>query len=201
MTLYHPNCFLNLSRLAIRVRCQILSSMEFLDNIRPSFLLNAHPLTKTMFGFFKSELFDFELTFILGTATTGGCDIAEFFEALGKIKNHNPESWYGALYEQGERAESIAAEAGSNEYSALARKVYFRASKYFRAAPYMLGNPDERILKCVRRGRSGILRVRFLLWRGRSFFLRFRTKAVLACQDIYIYLRKRNACQERSRCC
>jgi Esterase FrsA-like len=125
--------------------------MEFLGNIRPSFLLNAHPLTKTMFGFFKSELFDFELTRILGTATTGGCDIAEFLEAVGKIKKHNPESWYAAWYEQGERAESIAAEAGSNGYSALARKAYLRASNYFRAAPYMLGNGDERILQCAER--------------------------------------------------
>jgi hypothetical protein len=96
MTFYHPNCFLNLSRPAIQISCQIFSSMEFLGNIRSSFLLNAHPLTKTMSGIFKSELFDFELTFILGTATTGGCDIAEFFEAVGKIKKHNPESWYSA---------------------------------------------------------------------------------------------------------
>jgi hypothetical protein len=135
MTFYHSNFFLNLSRLAIQIRCQSLSSVEILGNIRPSFLLNAHPLTKTMFGFFKSELFDFELTRILGTATTGGCDIAEFLEAVGKIKKHNPESWYSAWYEQGERAESIAAEAGSHEYSPLAKKTYLCASNYFRTAP------------------------------------------------------------------
>ncbi|KAH8689830.1 Alpha/Beta hydrolase protein [Talaromyces proteolyticus] len=56
-----------------------------------------------MFGFFQSRFYDFELTRLLGSTPFGGCDVAEFLEAIGKIKKHDPESWYGAWREQGEQ--------------------------------------------------------------------------------------------------
>ncbi|KAF2138632.1 uncharacterized protein K452DRAFT_234204 [Aplosporella prunicola CBS 121167] len=99
-----------------------------------------------MHRFFSSQFFNFELTRILGTAPYGGCQVAEFLEAVGKIKKHDAESWYRAWAEQGEKTERFAAEAAEKGLDAYARDAYLRASNYFRAAPYMLTAPDDRIV-------------------------------------------------------
>ncbi|KAL9118800.1 MAG: hypothetical protein Q9187_004644 [Circinaria calcarea] len=104
-----------------------------------------------MFGFFHSEFFDFELTRLLGTAPFGGCDIAEFLEAVGQIKRHDAESWYRAWKEQGERVEEIAREAARDGHPIFARRAFLRSSNYFRASPYMLPSSDERVLQCAER--------------------------------------------------
>ncbi|EEP78970.1 predicted protein [Uncinocarpus reesii 1704] len=99
-----------------------------------------------MFSFFGSRFYDFELIRILGNTPSGGCDVAEFLEALGKIKRHDPESWYCAWNEQGERAEKIAQEAVRDGHTNSARRAHLRATNYFRASTYMLPNSDTRIV-------------------------------------------------------
>ncbi|KMU74733.1 hypothetical protein CISG_00663 [Coccidioides immitis RMSCC 3703] len=104
-----------------------------------------------MFSFFSSRFFDFELIRILGSTPFGGCDVAEFLEAVDKIKKHDAESWYRAWYEQGERAEKIAQEATRDGHKAPARRAYLRACNYFRASSYMLPTSDERNLPSAER--------------------------------------------------
>lgn len=101
-----------------------------------------------MHQFFTSPFYNFELTRILGTAGAGGCDVAEFLEAVGEIKKHDPESWYRAWWKQACRASQAATDASRHGLAPLAKAAYLRASNYYRAAPYMLPNFDRRILKC-----------------------------------------------------
>jgi hypothetical protein len=99
-----------------------------------------------MFKFFNSPMFDFELTRLLGSTSAGGCDICEFLTAVGKIRNNDPESWYNAWKEQGERAEAIGKEAARDGLKPMARNGYLRASNYYRAAAYLFFNNDPRIV-------------------------------------------------------
>ncbi|KXH65047.1 dipeptidyl aminopeptidase/acylaminoacyl peptidase [Colletotrichum salicis] len=99
-----------------------------------------------MFTFSSSFMFDFELTRILGSASSGGCDVGEFKSALGNIKKDDPESWYAAWNVQAERAQRIADEAAKAGYRELARNAYLRASNYFRATSYMFSTDDARVV-------------------------------------------------------
>lgn len=99
-----------------------------------------------MFPFSPSFMFDFELTRILGAASSGGCEVGEFKSAVGKIKKHDPESWHAAWKEQGERAERIGDEAAAAGFRVPARNAYLRASNYFRTAAYMFPNDEPRVV-------------------------------------------------------
>ncbi|KAJ5351383.1 alpha/beta-hydrolase [Penicillium brevicompactum] len=98
------------------------------------------------FTFSPSFMFDFELTRILGSASSGGCEVGEFKSAVGKIKKHDPESWHAAWKEQGERAKRIGDEAAAAGFRVPARNAYLRASNYFRASAYMFPNEEPRVI-------------------------------------------------------
>ncbi|KAK3305948.1 Alpha/Beta hydrolase protein [Chaetomium strumarium] len=109
-----------------------------------------------MFKFFGSNFYNFEATRILGSTSTEGCEVAEFTEAVSKIRQHDPESWYHAWHEQSQRAEAIAREAIRSGHVDAARKALLRASNYARASGYMFpwaGN-DDRILQAAERSIS-----------------------------------------------
>lgn len=99
-----------------------------------------------MFPFSPSFMFDFELTRILGAASSGGCDVGEFKSAVGKIKKHDAESWHAAWNEQAERAERIGDEAAAAGFREPARNAYLRASNYFRAAACLFRNDEPRVV-------------------------------------------------------
>jgi pimeloyl-ACP methyl ester carboxylesterase len=109
-----------------------------------------------MFKFFTSDFYNFEATRILGSTNAGGCEIAEFVEALSKIRLHDPESWHHAWNEQSQRAEEIAREAIHSGHVDAARKGFLRASNYARASGYMLSwsGKDERVLQTAERSIS-----------------------------------------------
>ncbi|KAI3317858.1 alpha/beta hydrolase [Xylariaceae sp. AK1471] len=107
-----------------------------------------------MHKFFGSEFFDFELTRLLGSASSGGCEPAEFLEAVSAIRKHDPESWHRAWSEQSRRAESIAREAVEHGQNAAARRAFLRSANYARASGYMLIGPDARILETAERSIS-----------------------------------------------
>lgn len=64
-----------------------------------------------MHQFFKSAFFDFEALRILSFAPYEGCEVAEFLQAVGEIRDNDPESWYTAWMKAGDRAERLADEA------------------------------------------------------------------------------------------
>ena len=109
-----------------------------------------------MFEFFKAEFFNFEFVRLLGTAPYGGCEIGEALEAVAKIKDQDPESWYSAWLTAGVNAEKLASEAKDCGHVIAARRAYLRAANYFRAAQFMLnsrpGFHDDRVLPTFEKG-------------------------------------------------
>ncbi|TRX93532.1 hypothetical protein FHL15_005504 [Xylaria flabelliformis] len=108
-----------------------------------------------MHSFFKSEFFNFEFLRLLAMAPFGGAEIGESLEAIAKIKDLDPESWYAAFTEAGRKAEVIAQEAEKAGDRAGARNAYLRASNYIRAAQFMLNEgsigQDKRVLPAIER--------------------------------------------------
>lgn len=104
-----------------------------------------------MYKFFRSDLYNFELTRLLGCTSTGGCDVAEFLEAVGKLKVHDPETWLKAWAEQSARSEEIAREAVQHGHRRAALGAFLRAANYARASGYMLTGSDARIPQTAER--------------------------------------------------
>lgn len=102
-----------------------------------------------MFRLFKSDFFHFEALRLLSFTPHDGGEVAEFFEALQNIKDDDVESWYAAWTEAAGKVEGLAVEAEQAGNRIAARRAYFRASNYLRAAQFMLnGLPgtDQRLL-------------------------------------------------------
>ncbi|KAK9440012.1 alpha/beta hydrolase [Metarhizium brunneum] len=107
-----------------------------------------------MYSFLQSSFLDFELTRVLGSTSSGGCDVAEFLEAVGKTKKNDPESWFSAWHEQSRRAERIAREAAQHGHASAAQRGFLRSSNYARASGYMFMAGDERVLEMAERADS-----------------------------------------------
>ncbi|KID81515.1 alpha/beta hydrolase, partial [Metarhizium majus ARSEF 297] len=107
-----------------------------------------------MYSFLQSSFLDFELTRLLGSTSSGGCDVAEFLEAVSKIKKNDPESWFSAWHEQSRRAERIAREAAQHGHASAAQRGFLRSSNYARASGYMFMAGDERVLETAERAVS-----------------------------------------------
>ncbi|XP_014554306.1 hypothetical protein COCVIDRAFT_105327 [Bipolaris victoriae FI3] len=119
-----------------------------------------------MFRIFKSEFFNFEALRLLSFTAHEGGEIAEFFEAVAKIKDNDTESWYAAWTEAGRKAETLAADSELSGQRDIARRAFFRASNYQRAAQFMLNGHDKqdtRILKDSERSISNFWRAANLL--------------------------------------
>ncbi|KAH0594578.1 hypothetical protein MHUMG1_07412 [Metarhizium humberi] len=104
-----------------------------------------------MYSFLQSSFLDFELTRLLGSTSSGGCDVAEFLEAMSRIKKNDPESWFSAWHEQSRRAERIAREAAQHGHASAAQRGFLRSSNYARASGYMFMAGDERVLETAER--------------------------------------------------
>ncbi|KAI1170326.1 alpha/beta-hydrolase [Nemania sp. FL0916] len=102
-----------------------------------------------MYRLFRTDFFNFEALRLLSFTAHGAGEVAEFFEALGKVKENDVTSWYSAWKEAAEKAEQLAVDAEAAGHRDAARKAYFRAANYQRAAQFMLNGPaarDSRIL-------------------------------------------------------
>lgn len=103
-----------------------------------------------MFQFFKSGFFNFEALRLLSFAPYEGCEVAEFVQTVGDIKDNDPESWYAAWMKAGDKAEKLADDAYLAKNRIEARRCYLRAASYQRAAQFMLNGrkpfEDHRIL-------------------------------------------------------
>ncbi|KAL2864254.1 hydrolase psoB [Aspergillus lucknowensis] len=108
-----------------------------------------------MHQFFRSTFFNFETVRILGTAPFGGADVAECLDAVGQIKDNDPNSWHRAWALQAEKVEALADDAAFAGNHEEARRGYLRASNYYRASAYMWNDrpqsPDPRVLPAAER--------------------------------------------------
>lgn len=107
-----------------------------------------------MHHLFTNEWLDFETIRILGTAPYGGADVAEVLEAVGEIKNGDPQRWQTAWASQARRAEALAHQACQSGDVKSARQAFLRASNYTRASGYLLlgkgpNDPDPALVHVV----------------------------------------------------
>ncbi|GAB1193993.1 alpha/beta hydrolase [Aspergillus avenaceus] len=106
-----------------------------------------------MHTFFKSPFFNFEYLRLLAMAPHEGAEIGEALEAAAKIKDLDPESWFSAFLDAGNKAEAIAQEAEQAGDRVSARRAYLRSSNYIRAAQFMLNEGpighDQRVLPSI----------------------------------------------------
>lgn len=91
-----------------------------------------------MFRLFKSDFFNFEALRLLSFTAHDGGEIAEFMAAVGQITDLDLESWYMVWIEAASKAEKLAREAELAGSRDAARRAFFRASNYQRAARFML---------------------------------------------------------------
>ncbi|KAK7749849.1 hypothetical protein SLS53_000430 [Cytospora paraplurivora] len=97
-----------------------------------------------MYRLFKTDFFNFEALRLLSFTAHGAGEVAEFLEALGKVKENDIESWYSAWIEASKKAEALAKDAEASGNREAARRAYFRAANYQRAAQFMLKGPASR---------------------------------------------------------
>lgn len=91
-----------------------------------------------MFRLFKSDFFNFEALRLLSFTAHEGGEVAEFMAAVGQITDLDLESWYMVWIEAASKAEELAREAELSGNRVAARRAFFRASNYQRAAQFML---------------------------------------------------------------
>lgn len=94
-----------------------------------------------MYRLFKTDFFNFEALRLLSFTAHGAGEVAEFLEALGKVKENDIDSWYKAWIEAGQKSESLAKDAEAAGNRDAAKRAYFRAANYQRAAQFMLKGP------------------------------------------------------------
>lgn len=118
-----------------------------------------------MHRFFKSDFFNFEALRLLSFTPHEGGEVSEFLEAVGRIKDRDFESWYTTWIAETEKAESLAVEAERAGNRVAARRAFFRASNYQRAAQFMLNgrSGDTRILSDSENAISNFWRAAVLL--------------------------------------
>ncbi|KAL8727343.1 MAG: hypothetical protein Q9166_006111 [cf. Caloplaca sp. 2 TL-2023] len=141
----------------------------------------------TMHTFFKSPFFNFEYLRLLAMAPNEGAEIGEALEAAAKIKDLDPESWFSAFLDAGNKAEAIAKDAEQGGDRINARRAYLRASNYIRAAQFMLNEGpigrDRRVLPNIERAIANFRQYRD----GKTFFLEIPYKDGLKLPG-YLYL-------------
>ncbi|KAI0446924.1 Alpha/Beta hydrolase protein [Xylaria telfairii] len=99
------------------------------------------PPLSTIHEFFPGNTFlNFESLRILSTAPYGGCDPAEFLNAIAGIDPRYPQTWADAWDRAAHLAESQAEEALARGDVVAARDGFLRASSYTRASGYLYIN-------------------------------------------------------------
>lgn len=111
--------------------------------------------------YFKSMEMDFVFQWLLGSATTGGCEIGEVFYAAGRIDENDPNSWQREWFELGRRKEARADIALKKGNKTTACQSYLLASNYYRSSitSMLPSNPEylkvtEKSYRCLEKGGS-----------------------------------------------
>lgn len=117
----------------------------------PAFAVKVH---------FADPQLDFQLLRVLGTAPSGGADVAECLTAASKVKEGDSESWYAAWASQARRLEAHATAFLDSGQPRSAGEALWRAGNYWRTAEFYLHeNPaDPRILEGWRASRECFVR-------------------------------------------
>ncbi|CEJ10215.1 2,6-dihydropseudooxynicotine hydrolase [bacterium YEK0313] len=91
--------------------------------------------------FFKDQTYHFQALRVLSDAPSGGADIAETLEAIGRIREGDPIGWHDAWAATARRNSARAAACLDPVSRGLA---HLRAHTYWRTAEFLLKPEDER---------------------------------------------------------
>lgn len=100
------------------------------------------------YRFFRSRAFNYQFIRTLGHASSLGAEPSECVEALTKIREGDPESWYHAWHACAEDCEKLAVSGGD---AASRGRALLRASNYYRACEFFLRPDDPRRAETSRR--------------------------------------------------
>jgi pimeloyl-ACP methyl ester carboxylesterase len=108
---------------------------------------------------FKDHQYSLQALRTLSWAVYGGADVGECLRVIYRIKEGDDNSWYREWYAAAELRAKAAERFLSQGHSISARKEFFRASNYYRAAEFFLHtNPnDPRILRTWKKSRESFI--------------------------------------------
>lgn len=124
-----------------------LSSIIHADNVKKT-LKNNDKKSWYKGLFFNDSSLNFESIRILGEAYYQGSDIGEVVATLKRINQNDITSWYKEWLKTADRVYELAEEFEKGKDIVSARKAFFRASNYYRAASFYLDGTNERSISC-----------------------------------------------------
>ena len=98
--------------------------------------------------------YPFRFMRILGIAGTGGCDVNESFLTLGRIREHDDQSWIREWANTAQRTEQQAEKALKEDQFITARQAYLRSSAYYQVAMFSLSPADRRLFDYLAKSRE-----------------------------------------------
>ena len=97
---------------------------------------------------FQDPTFSSQLLRTISQTYYGGADIGECLSTAYRIEQGNFESWYSEWLKTAQRVHNYANESLLSGHKVSAREGYLRASNYYRAAEFLLIDPEDlRILE------------------------------------------------------
>ncbi|MBU2551152.1 MAG: alpha/beta fold hydrolase [Proteobacteria bacterium] len=114
---------------------------------------------------FSNPSYDFEFRRTLGRAVAGGADLNECLAAARRIKQGDGLSWYTQWHALAQRVDAQGEKDLAAGHNVSAMEAWFKASNYYRAAPFFLhGDPkDSRIRSSWRKSRDVFRKAAVLL--------------------------------------
>lgn len=97
---------------------------------------------------FQDPTFSLQLLRTIGQTYYKGADVGECLSTAYRIQEGNFESWHSQWLKTAQRIHKYADESLSHGHKVSAKDAYLRASNYYRAAEFLLIDPeDQRILE------------------------------------------------------
>ena len=92
---------------------------------------------------FQDPAFSLQLLRVIGETYYKGADIGECLSTAYRIKEGDFESWHQEWLKTAERVNKYADECLKAGHTVSAREAYLRACNYYRAAEFLLINPND----------------------------------------------------------
>ncbi len=138
------------------MKCKYTKLFGMCAFLLPVIILFSGVFLYSMEVVFDDYQYSFQLLRTMGYSCTGGADIGECLSTAYKIEDKNNESWYAEWYGTAERLEKAASAFLEAGHETSAEEAYFRASNYYRTAPFFLNKIplDARIVTSLRKSRE-----------------------------------------------
>jgi pimeloyl-ACP methyl ester carboxylesterase len=98
---------------------------------------------------FQDPTFSLQLLRTIGATYYKGADIGECLSTAYRIKEGDFESWHQEWLKTAERVNKYADESLAAGHTVSAREAYLRACNYYRAAEFLLVNPNDSRIQSI----------------------------------------------------